>query len=179
MEPRFLIETERLVIRPWQAADREAFTAMATDPQVMRYIGQGRPWSEADIDAFWARQAGTLETYGVCMGALVRKEDDRVVGVAGLQPLGTTGNYEIGYWIAPDCWRRGYALEAAQALVRYAFEVMDLPRVAAIADPENDRSIAIMEKLGMRDGGIKTGAELGHRLPEIVVSYHVLERLTG
>ena len=176
MGPGFLIESERLRIRPWEPDDRDAFAALATDPRVMQYIGGGRTWTAEEIDAFWLRQAAQLEKFGVCMGAMVRKEDGRVIGVAGIQPLGTTGDYEIGWWVAPDCWRRGYAVEAARALVDYGFDAMNLPRIAAIADPENERSIAIMEKLGMRNGGIKTGAQLGHRIPELVVSYHVLER---
>ena len=177
--PRFRIETERLLIRPWRSGDRDALAALARDPRVMQYITiGGRTWNDDEVDAFLARQAMQMEKFGVSLGALVRKEDDRVIGLAGIQPLGATGDYEIGWWLAPDCWRRGYALEAGRALVGFAFTAMDLPRVAAIAQAENARSIAIMDKLGMRDGGFKTGVELGHRVPELVVSYHVLERPT-
>lgn len=177
MGPRILIESERLFIRAWEPGDRDAFEALATDPRVIRYMTpDGHTWSEQEVDAWLERQGRQWATHGVCMGAMVRKEDDRIIGLAGIQPLGTTGDYEIGWWLAPDCWRRGYAVEAARALVDYAFHTMKLPRIAAIAHPENERSIAIMDKLGMRDGGIKTGAELGHRMPELVVSYHVMER---
>ena len=175
--PSFLIETERLIIRPWEPRDREAFAALAKDPRVMRYILEdGRTFTDEEVDAFLARQAMQMEKFGVCLGAMVRKEDDRVIGLAGVQPLGTTGDYEIGWWLAPDCWGKGYAVEAGRGLVDFVFNTMKLPRVTAIAQPDNARSIAIMDNLGMRDGGIKTGAELGHRFPELIVSYHVLER---
>src|SRR5687768_14875893 len=94
----FGLETERLVIRPWTPADRPAFANVVSDPEVTRYINSGLPYSEKDIDEFLSRQARQLAEFDVCMGALVEKASGRIIGIAGTQPLGTTGQYEIG-WI--------------------------------------------------------------------------------
>ena len=97
-----LLESERLVVRSWSAADREDFAAMARDPELMRYIRGGTPFSEEEIDEFLARQARQLAEHCVCMGAMVEKESGRIVGVAGIQPLGTTSDLEIGWWVRRD-----------------------------------------------------------------------------
>lgn len=165
----FKLETERLLVRPWQVNDRDAFRAMAQDERVMRYINGGLALTEQQIDETLARQAKNLAEHGICMGALVEKATSRVVGVAGLQLLGTTGELEIGWWLVPDVWGRGYATEAALAGLEYAFDTLRRPRVMAIIDPPNEASKKVAARIGMRLVHRTTGAELGHRLPDIVV----------
>ena len=171
------LETERLIIRPWTAADREDFAAMARDPELMRYINAGQPFTEEEIDGFLARQERQMAEYGVCMGAMVEKESGRIAGVAGVQPLGTTGMYEIGWWVARDRWGRGYATEAGGAALRHVVETLAHPRVAAIIDPGNDRSVAVAQRLGMRYERRTNGVELGHRRPHIVVDLFLRDRI--
>ncbi|MEZ4703045.1 MAG: GNAT family N-acetyltransferase [Rhodothermales bacterium] len=176
----FEIETDTLRIRPWrEATDRPAFCAMTADPVMMRYMSDGIPWSDAMNDEFFARQQRTLDAAGVCMGALVWKETDEVIGVAGLQPLGTTGNLEVGWWVQRVHQGKGLATAAGAAMVRYAFETLDQPCVKAITLPGNQASRRVMEKLGMRYEGVVTGRQLGHRLPEIEVVLYGIERTGG
>jgi [ribosomal protein S5]-alanine N-acetyltransferase len=165
----FRLETERLSIRPWEPSDREAFRAMAQDVRVMRYINNGVPLTEEEVDQSLARQARQLAELGYCMGALVEKSSGEVVGVAGLQPLGTTGELEIGWWVRPDCWGRGYATEAGGAAMRHVLETLGRDRAMAIIDPPNDASKRVAAKLGMEYVRRTDGVELGHRRPEIVV----------
>jgi RimJ/RimL family protein N-acetyltransferase/acyl dehydratase len=172
-----ILESERLIVRPWHAEDREAFAAMARDPEIMRFIRNGVPFTDSDIDEFLARQARQESEFGVCMGAMVEKATGHVVGVAGTQPLGTTGHYEVGWWVARDCWGRGYATEAGMAAKRFLFETLGHSRVLAIIDPGNDASVRVAERLGMRYDRRVTGAELGHRKPEIVVDLFVRDRI--
>jgi len=172
----FQIVTERLSIRPWQPADRPAFERLATDPEMMRYMSGGRPWSTEEIDNYFVRQAATLAANGFCLGAAVERTTGRTIGLAGLQRLGTTGELETGYWIARDLWGRGYATEAANGAVRYAFENLLGPRVMAITDRDNRASRRVMEKIGMTFLRETTGADLGHRMPEIEVVLYAIER---
>ncbi|HEX9160950.1 MAG TPA: GNAT family N-acetyltransferase, partial [Thermoanaerobaculia bacterium] len=137
----FRLETERLVIRPWQPDDRPAFKAMATDPEVVRYVHHGEPYTEQEIDDFLARQARQVEQFDVCMGAMVEKSSGRVVGLGGTQPLGRSDDFEIGWWLARDTWGRGYATELGAAAMQHVFGVLDRPRVVAIIDPGNDASV--------------------------------------
>ena len=172
-----ILGTERLLIRPWRADDRPSFVAMASDPEVMRFIRGGAPFSEPEIEEFLARQARQEAELGVCMGAMVEKASGEVVGVAGIQPLGTTGDMEIGWWVMRDRWGRGYATEAGRAALRHVLDALARTRVVAIIDPGNEASVAVATRLGMRYDRRATGAELGHRKPQIVVDVYVRERI--
>ena len=96
----FRLETERLVIRPFQPEDRDGFRAIAQDALVMRYINGGIPLTEQQIDEALERQRRHLQQLGFCFGMILEKASGRVIGTAGTQPLGTTGELEIGWWLA-------------------------------------------------------------------------------
>lgn len=172
----FSLETRRLIIRPWEPADRPAFTSMARDPEVMRYVHHGEPYSEEEIDEFLGRQARQLAETGVCMGAMVEKGSGRVVGVAGTQRLGRSNDFEIGWWLARDAWGQGYATEAGAAAMQHVFDALDRSRAVAIIDPGNSPSVAVAMRLGMSYDRRYTGLELMHRLPHIVVDLFYRER---
>jgi RimJ/RimL family protein N-acetyltransferase len=165
----FGLETERLIIRPWTPEDRPAFTALTYDPAVMRYVHGGEPYSEAEVDEWFTRQARQLREQDVCMGAMIEKASGRLVGIAGTQPLGTTGDLEIGWWLAQDVWGRGYATEAGGAAMRHVLETLGRKRVVAVIDPPNEPSKRVVGRLGMKYEARYTGTQLGHRKPEIIV----------
>ena len=84
-----------------------------------------------------------------------------LIGQTGLQYLGTSEHVEIGWWLRRDRWRLGLATEAARRALRFAFETARLPRVVAIANPENKASHAIMEKIGLRFVRMANSGEFG------------------
>ncbi len=173
----FSLETERLLIRPWdEPSDRALFKALTEDPDVMRYVHRGEPYTEAEVDEWFSRQARQLREHDVCMGAMIEKSTGKLVGLAGTQPLGTTGELEIGWWLAREVWGRGYATEAGGAAMRHVLETLGRPRVVAIIDPPNEPSKRVATRLSMHWEKRTTGVELGHRRPEIVVDYYVRER---
>ncbi|HXH90956.1 MAG TPA: GNAT family N-acetyltransferase [Thermoanaerobaculia bacterium] len=171
----FRLETDRLYIRPWTPADRPAFTGLTEDPEVMRYVHGGQPYAEDEVDEWFTRQARQLAEHDVCMGALIEKATGRLVGIAGTQPLGTTGNFEIGWWLARDVWGRGYATEAGGAAMRHVLETLGHKRVVAIIDPDNEPSKRVVGRLGMHYESRVTGEQLGHRKPQIVVDLFAKE----
>jgi ribosomal-protein-alanine N-acetyltransferase len=171
----FGLETDRLFIRPWTPADRPAFIALTEDPEVMRYVHGGQPYAEDEVDEWFTRQARQLAEHDVCMGALIEKATGRLVGIAGTQPLGTTGNLEIGWWLARDVWGRGYATEAGGAAMRHVLETLGHKRVVAIIDPDNEPSKRVVGRLGMHYESRVTGEQLGHRKPQIVVDLFAKE----
>ncbi|HUO85388.1 MAG TPA: GNAT family N-acetyltransferase, partial [Thermoanaerobaculia bacterium] len=111
----FRIETPRLVIRTWSPEDRPVYAAITSDPVVMRHLSGGRAHTEEEIDQFFERQERQLREHGVCMGALVERTSGAVIGIAGIQPLGTTPDLEIGWILGREFWGRGYATEAGKA----------------------------------------------------------------
>jgi RimJ/RimL family protein N-acetyltransferase len=172
----FQLETERLSIRPWQPGDRAAFVAIHADSEVTRYLNAGVPFNDQEVDGYLERQARQLAELDMCMGALVEKSSGQVIGVAGVQPLGTTGDLEIGWTLARRAWGRGYAREAGRAAMAHVLETLERPRVVAIIDCGNEASKRVAAALGMAYDRTYTGSELGHRLPEIVVERFYRER---
>lgn len=171
----FRLQTERTLIRPWETSDRESFAHLATDPRVMQHITDGRPWTEDEIDEFLARQTRHLAQHGFCLGALCLDEAPGVAGLCGMQPLGTTSDVEVGWWLAPEHWGQGLATEAARGVLAFARKQQQLNRLLAIARADNRASTNIMKKLGMQFSGMHTGAQLGLRHEDVEVAAYVLE----
>jgi RimJ/RimL family protein N-acetyltransferase len=172
----FRIETERLVIRPWEPAEEPGFRAMVSDPEMMRHISFGKAWSDERIAEFFARQRRHLAARGFCLGALLDRASGRLAGLSGLQPMGTTSDVEIGWWVMKDLWGRGLGSEAGAGCLRYAWDTLGLRRVTAVAFPDNRPSIRIMEKLGMRRERQATGRDLGLAASDITVVVYAIER---
>jgi RimJ/RimL family protein N-acetyltransferase len=140
----------------WEKDDWLEFRAIAADPEVIRYIGDGTPWSEERSRQFVERQISLFDQRGFCLWKLTpRLPQDRcgLIGFCGLQPLPGTEpgieEIEIGWWLARAWWGRGLATEAARAALRDGFERVGLERIVSIAQPANTASIGIMRKLGM------------------------------
>jgi ribosomal-protein-alanine N-acetyltransferase len=145
-----LLETERLILSPWGSADWLAFRPIARDPEVMRYITGGEPWSDEQIRSFADRQIGLYRNEGFCRWKLTEKSTGAMIGFCGAGYWRDAPDPEIGWWLASACWQRGYATEAARATLRDAFGRARMTRIISIARPENAASIRIMEKLGLR-----------------------------
>jgi RimJ/RimL family protein N-acetyltransferase len=148
-----VIETERLILRPWREADREPFFAMSQDTEVMRHLGPipaTRAESDPGVDRMMAHQA----KHGFCFWAIERKGDGAFLGFCGLKAEAEVpvleDELEIGWRLRRDAWGQGYAREAAQASLAWGFANQSHPRILAITTPGNARSWGLMERLGMR-----------------------------
>jgi RimJ/RimL family protein N-acetyltransferase len=129
------------------------FSAIAADPEVMRYIGDGAPWPGERSRRLVERQIALFAERGFCLWKLLHR-DGGLIGFCGLQPLAevplASEEIEIGWWLARAWWGRGLATEAARTALRDGFERAGLRRIVAIAQPANTASIGIMRKLGMQ-----------------------------
>jgi RimJ/RimL family protein N-acetyltransferase len=150
--PEPVIETPRLTLRRWTYADRDAFRAMVSNPDTMRHLHDSVPLTPAQADD---ALFDTIERYNDGFGdwAIVRREDGLILGESGLTRLPELDAIEIGYMLEPMHWGQGYATEAATAVMRYAFDQLKLDRLVALTRPENERSIRVLEKLGMHREG--------------------------
>ena len=148
-----MIETERLLLRPFTPDDFEALAAVRADPDVSRYIGGEKAQQREHVAARFKFYLSCYETHGFGASAILRKSDNLMIGCGGLQPLEDSGEIEIGYSFAKLFWGQGYATEMAAAWFRYGFESAGLERIVAVADPENTGSWRVMEKLGMQYEG--------------------------
>ena len=151
-----VFETERLILDAWQSADWTAFRPIATDPEVMRYITGGVPWTDEQIRDFVERQVKLYSERGFCRWKVVEKSTREAIGFCGVGYWRDNPEPEIGWWLARRCWGRGLATEAARVALRDAFERVRLPRVISVAMVGNTSSIHIMQKLGLE---FETGFE--------------------
>jgi [ribosomal protein S5]-alanine N-acetyltransferase len=144
------LTTARLHLRPFTTADHDAIHAVYADPEVMRYVGHGAHRSMAETLRALRVYADILAAHGYSFVAVVERGTGAVVGDAGLNPLAGRGpDIELGYTVARAAWGRGYATEAARALVEHAFGALGVPRVVAQVEPANTGSRHVLEKLGM------------------------------
>jgi len=145
------LKTDRLILRPWRAADREPFAAMSADPEVMRYLMPVADRTESDAIA--DRLAAHIEEYGFGFWALEAPGVAPFVGFTGLLHVGDDMPFapavEIGWRLAREHWGKGYSSEAAMASLAYGFETLKLDEIVALTVPANSRSQAVMKRIGM------------------------------
>jgi ribosomal-protein-alanine N-acetyltransferase len=139
------LETPRLILRRIKTTDGPAIHRYMSDPAVTRWLPEGR-LDEAAAQALADKHAGRSWT----AVAVVERASGHMVGHMPFHPWFGPATYEVGWVIAPDRQGRGYATEAASALVDHAFIALRAHRVIATCQPENPASWRLMEKLGMR-----------------------------
>jgi ribosomal-protein-alanine N-acetyltransferase len=144
------IEAARLRLRMFTPEDLDALCVIAADPEVMRYIGDGKPLTREEVELNLVSIISGFRRRGFGRWAVVRKDSGALVGYCGL----TYGNHEVGveiaYMLARGEWGKGFASEAARACLRYGFELLGLDSIAGLTRPDNLRSRRVMERLGMR-----------------------------
>ncbi|TDC14924.1 N-acetyltransferase [Kribbella albertanoniae] len=140
--------TERLILRPFQDTDLEAWAALNSDPEVMRYIGGPLTRAESDREAAGINQQWKTERFGFL--AIERAADGAFLGAGGLsREQWYPETLEVGWRLDRAYWGHGYASEAAAHWLAYGFTELQLPRINSVTDTPNERSIAVMRRLGM------------------------------
>ena len=144
-----IMETERLVIRPWEDGDAKDLFEYAKDPDVGPIAGWPAHTSVEESLATIRGVLGRPETYAICL-----KETERAIGSIGLHLNGFTDmtdrddECELGYWIGKPFWGRGMTPEAVRAILRHAFENLGMRCVWAGYYDGNEKSRRVQEKCG-------------------------------
>jgi [ribosomal protein S5]-alanine N-acetyltransferase len=143
------IVTERLRLRPLAPADLDALSALTRDPDIMQFVGDGKPLGRGATHRWITNaRAGLLEN-GLGSRAVVHAATGALIGWAGLIP--SDPNIELIYGLAPAFWGQGYATEAAHAVL----QTRQGQPVDATIDPENIASRRILQKLGFAEIGLE------------------------
>jgi RimJ/RimL family protein N-acetyltransferase len=144
------IETARLTLRRFVPKDLNDLSEIRADPDVMRYIGSGKPQSIEQVQTALNNILVHWEQHGFGRWATIDKESNRLIGWCGLSKLETTEDVEIGYGIAKSYWGKGLTSEAAAAVIKWGFEDLDLDHIVGVAWPANVASRQVMDRLGMK-----------------------------
>jgi RimJ/RimL family protein N-acetyltransferase len=147
------VETERLVLRAFRAADLDAFAAMSADAEVMRYIGTGATVDRNGSFRTMAGFNGQGSLCGVSVWAAERKSDGAFIGRIGLYHPPYWPCLEMGWVLARHAWSQGYAREGARACLDYARRVLKPARLASFIAVGNGNSVRVAEALGARFEG--------------------------
>ena len=162
------VVTERLLLRPFQADDLEVFRPIWADPEVMEFIGAGGAREGEAAERLLAALIDSRERHGFGLWAMVPHDVGRPVGWAGLMVPeflpAVLPAVECGFGLGREWWGRGYATEAARAAIAHGFERLGLERIISIIYPDNTRSIAVADRLGMRHCGDETHPATGRAL---------------
>lgn len=182
---RHELRTPRLSLRAWRGSDVEPYAVMNADPRVMRWFPSTmtREQSRASVERFESLH----DDYGFTGWAVEVHESGRgaapFVGFVGLVPPSFEAPFahtdplvEIGWRLAADWWGLGIATEAAEAALRFAFDVAGLTEVVSFTVPANIASQAVMQRIGMR---YDTVFDHPRAQPGDWWRPHVLYRVTG
>ena len=145
-----VIETPRLILRHFVAADLDPLAELMANPDFMRFSSGVFTRDETArvlFDRVIAPAAAGLPS----QFAVVLREENRLIGYCGFfrQLVDEENEIEIGYRLHPDYWNRGLATETAQAVRDYAFATLKLERVISLIHPDNHASRRVTEKNGM------------------------------
>jgi ribosomal-protein-alanine N-acetyltransferase len=144
-----VLETPRLLLRPFRDNDLDDLAELYADPEVTRYIGTGSAQDRDQVQRRLERMMRHWHEHGFGMWALVEKADGRFAGRCGVGYLHDRGDAELVCTLARRCWGRGLGTEAIRRVLQHAFEVLRLPRVVGAALVENVASQRIMVRAGL------------------------------
>lgn len=151
MSPHIDIITPRLWLRRWRHADRGAWAALNADPRVMEHFPKTLTPLESRAAA--DRIAAHFDEHGYGLWAVEVPGVVEFAGFVGLVQTRFEAHFtpcvEIGWRLAAEFWRRGYATEGARAAADFGFESLGLDEIVSFTVPPNARSRRVMEKLGM------------------------------
>lgn len=151
MKPLFT--TENLYFRRFVAADADSVLKLNSDPLVTRFT-HDIIYTRAEAEDLLNRSIiSHYNKYGYGRWAVLRKSDDQFIGWCGLKFRPSTGLVDLGYRFIRQFWGQGYATEAAQATIQYAFDELKINLIAAAAEPDNGASVRILTRCGFRPTG--------------------------
>jgi [ribosomal protein S5]-alanine N-acetyltransferase len=141
-----IIETARLILRPYDPADAKAIHAYGSDPEVCRYTDFGPNTWEDTLEFL---TTVTDPDHSSLDLAITLRETGEVVGGIAARP-GDDGRYELGWVLRRDLWNQGLVTEAAQALIAHVLTLDGVMTICARCRPDNPASARVMEKAGLR-----------------------------
>lgn len=149
---RATVETKRLRLEPYALAHASALNAINNEPQIMEFLSDGNSETIADTQAKIANVRHRWETLGFGWWAIIDPRSEKMIGAVCLKHVDNVegAELEIGWRLTASANGHGYATEAGIAATDYAFDVIGVDHVIAVADERNIASHRVMERIGMQ-----------------------------
>ena len=147
-----ILETKRLVLRHLVTDDLDELFKLYSDPEIRRYFPEGvLSYEETKEELEWFLN-GHPEHPELGLWATIYKETGKFIGRCGLLPweIDAKLEVEVAYLLGKDFWRQGLATEAANGILTYAFETLNLSKIICLMDPENIASQNVAKRIGMK-----------------------------
>ena len=145
---KVIIQTERLVLREFSSGDAFHFYQLNADPEVLRYTGD-RPFINLAEARTFLQNYDAYKKHGMGRWAVLNKADHVWLGWCGLKYHEDMDRVDLGFRFFRLHWVKGYATEAGEKLLHFAFANLELPKVVSVALADNQASTRVMEKLGL------------------------------
>ena len=145
---KFIIETDRLLLREFILDDAEKFYQLNLNPNVIKYTGNTAFKSIEEAKSFLEKY-NDYKANGYGRWAVINKNDNEFLGWCGLKYGELENETDIGFRFFEEDWNKGYATESAAACLKYGFDVLKLNRIIGRAMKENVASIKVLEKIGL------------------------------
>ena len=146
-----VLETERLSLRKLTVDDAAFILTLLNDPAFLRYIGDKKVRNLDDARQYILNgPVGSYERHGFGLNCVELRESHTPIGMCGLLKRDELPDPDIGFALLPDFCRKGFAFEAAEAVLKDARERLRIQRVLAITSLDNDASIDLLQRLGFR-----------------------------
>ena len=146
------IETERLLLRTYQPDDLETVYQLCSDPDITRFFPDYYTVKKEDVLTSLPRRFEKWRANHFGQFGVFEKNSAKLIGYCGLQYLDRTSEVEVYYGFFKKYWKRGFAAEAAKAILRFGFEEINLEKIVAVTNPENVSSQKVLLRLGMTRG---------------------------
>jgi [ribosomal protein S5]-alanine N-acetyltransferase len=145
-----ILETSRLRFRPLAAADVDDLHRLFTQPGVRRFLWDDDIIPRERTASVVERSTASFATQGFGLWAVSFKHSDELIGFCGFLHFHEPPHLELLYGMSSDHWHHGLATEAANAMIRYGFDVLGFERIEASTDAGNESSVRVMERAGLR-----------------------------
>jgi len=143
------LETDRLLLRPFQSGDEEGVLEFASNPLVQQYTGDIIRTSLEEIrDVIQNIWQSDYQKYGYGRFAVIHKADNKIIGFNGIKYLPEIDETDLGYRFLPEYWNKGIATESSKPILDFAFNDRKLDKVIGFVETENPASATVLKKLG-------------------------------
>ena len=162
-------------MRKWSLTDFQDFSRLAKNPNVMRYISNGKVWDDHQILKFIERQQMLQKQMGHCQWVIELQQKEGLIGFCGIAPFEPPGFLEIGWWLDESCWGRGYATEAAKVVLDYAINELGISQLRSVSHRNHSRSQAVMSRIGMRHEQDLLLGDFGKEPEDLPIRVHLYD----